>query len=177
MIYISSFLWHVFNIPNFIVSPPHNSQWLHLIISKGNMLTYLKVLFVLPNEASVYTGWPLSTADSGLGLLDNVFSKDKLCKNSWKVMSVVCVPVKTHKVGQFVKRIPWLMILETGGWKCYGISVLGRVPAYDSNTWPLYLWHNSKRIFVSAHVKTEETREYGSVSQTCSTVSNHSCRN
>lgn len=26
----------------------------------------------------------------------------------------VCVTVKTHKVQQFVKRIPWLMIQETG---------------------------------------------------------------
>lgn len=58
---ISSFLWHVFSTANFIVSPTHNSQWFHLIIFKGSKLTYLKVLFVLPNEASVYTSWALST--------------------------------------------------------------------------------------------------------------------
>jgi hypothetical protein len=104
----------VFRIPNFIVSPTHNSHWFHLITSKGSMLTYLKVLFVLPNEASVYSSWAPSTADPGRGLLDNVFSKDKLCKNPWKLMIGVCVTVKTHKVQQFVKRIPWLMIQETG---------------------------------------------------------------
>lgn len=97
-------------------------------------------MFVFPNETRVYTSWLWARQARAIAFSTMFHPKIKLCKNSWKLMILVCVTVKIHRVGQCAKRFPWLMTERS---KCTGVLMRapGQVTAWQLATRAgAYLW-------------------------------------